>query len=116
MAAIDIGLYNENPILLNPFDIFVQEIDILFDTQPTEILGYPLCGIDWNNYVWDLNKSTQMISREVESIIYTYATYASKFRFTVGCEVLYGSKSDIILLTLDLWDSNDKQYKKTYKF
>lgn len=114
--SIDIGLYSDNLLLTRDFDIFVQEIDILFSTTPTEILGLPFCGVDWDSYVWDLTLSPNRISSDIKALISVYTTMSQKFKYDVNCEILFGSNSDIILLTLDLWDEEDTLYKKTYKF
>ena len=47
MNYIDISIEPDKKIINNKFDFILQEIGILFDTSPGEVLGEPLFGTDF---------------------------------------------------------------------
>ena len=61
---IDFSLTGE-PILNNDIALVLQQIDILFDTIPTEVLGYEDFGTKYHKFLFDLNISNEAIKYTV---------------------------------------------------
>jgi hypothetical protein len=55
---------SDNIIENDLFSMALQEIDIIFTTVNTELIGYPHYGCDFNDYLW-------MLTPAVNSL-YTY--------------------------------------------
>ena len=62
--AIDsrIFIYNEE-------DAALQELDILFNTENTELIGYPRYGTNFEQFLWNMNPRTIYI------LIYIFNLY-----------------------------------------
>ena len=57
----------------NEIDLLIQQIDMIFDTNPTEVFGENF-GSEFYNLLWDLKVSNKEVSEYTKSVIY------SKFR------------------------------------
>ena len=108
---IDFDL-NGSPILNNDISLVSQQIDILFDTIPTEVLGYEDFGTKYHKFLFDLNISN-------EAIKYTVLSDLNKldllgFQPYVEVHLLQGTEHDIALIEIDLI-RDEEHYQKIYK-
>ncbi len=108
---IDFDLKN-NPILNDDISLVLQQIDILFDTKPTEVLGYEKFGTNYDRFLFDLNISN-------EAIKYTVLSDLDKldllgFIPEVEVHLLQGTEHDIALVEIDL-TRDEEHYKQVYK-
>lgn len=104
---------DEKAVCLNQnADLIMQQIDILFDTTPKEVLGSPEFGSDYEQFIWDMTASENTIKNYIETSI-TNNIDLLGFRLEVMVEIYYGTRNDIILVAIVLQD-NDNIYKKIY--
>lgn len=111
---IDINLNNTSIILNNEIDIFIQEIEMQFDTRYTEILGYTEYGSDFENSLWDLNVSNSKIKKDVNNIL-NRCQLSEYFTWDINVNILNGTKGDIILVSINIYDNNHNKTTKNYK-
>lgn len=110
---IDFNLTNnENAILNNDIDLILQQIDILFDTTPNDVLGFEEYGSTYDHYLYDLKLS----QGELQSQVYSDIMGLELFGFSPYIEVylLQGTEQDIALIDIEL-KRDSEYYKKTYK-
>lgn len=112
---IDLALDNK-VILSNTMDAAVQELDILFNTTPTELLGDTSYGTNWYQFLWILNPSLEDIKNYVvEKISGTF--FVSKMEHTVSVSqddsTSYPQDAYIVAVTLKDNATNTTR-RKTY--
>ena len=113
---IDLSLDNK-VLVTDAMDAAVQELDILFNTTPTELLGYTSYGTNWYQFLWILNPSMEDIKNYVvEKLSGTY--FVSQMEHTVavtmGDESSYPDNSIIVSVSLKD-NATGKTRNKTYK-
>ena len=65
---IDIGLGNK-VVIIDPLDAAVQELDILFNTTPTELIGNPNYGMNFFQFLWQTTPSTSTLEKYINDKI-----------------------------------------------
>lgn len=119
----DLSLTNE-VFLDDKVDLALQELDILFNTEPTEMLGDPNYGVFFEQFLWDLNPRSSELKEYITKKIEDNTYYVKQFDYEVtvtendGTEnsenivgdILYDSNATYIV-TIDLY-SNTPQYKR----
>lgn len=93
-------------------DLVLQQIDILLGTDPHEVLGDPVYGSDCEKFIWDLTYTNGEIERYVSRLLEYWVDFLS-FDHSVKVDILKGTDSDIILVTIGLI-SDGYSYEKTY--
>jgi hypothetical protein len=100
------------PILNNDIALVLQQIDILFDTIPTEVLGYEDFGTKYHKFLFDLNISNEAIKYTVLSDLQSLDLLG--FEPEVEVHLLQGTEHDIALVEIDLY-RDEEHYQKVYK-
>lgn len=107
----------------------LQEIDMIFNTEYTEVLGDPGFGTNFEKYLWNLNPDVSGLKNYVEGLLKD-CYYVSKFPYTVDVEenspevvrnivatndVIYRDDSTYIII-IDLYgnDTNNSLAGKRY--
>lgn len=116
MTFTDISLDRDKKLINDKFDFILQEISILFDTAPGEVLGDPAFGTEFEDLIWDMNISNNEISSYIKDAIIYNTVSGNYFDINVNTNILYGSQNDIIIVSIEIRDpeSNDV-YNLTYK-
>jgi len=112
MIWTDLSLDKNKKLINEKFEFLLQEISILFDTNPGEVLGEHNFGTDFEKYIWDLNVSNAEISNYVKRVITTQTISGSLFDISVDTKILYGTQHDIILVTISIRDPETDQVQK----
>ena len=47
------------------FEAALQELDLIFNTENTELIGYPEYGTNWHQYLWQLTPSPEDLRKYV---------------------------------------------------
>ena len=68
---IDFNIDKGLPIKSNDIEMVLQQIDLLFDTIPTEVLGSEDFGTKYDTYLYDLNISASNLEQQVYSDLYS---------------------------------------------
>lgn len=108
---IDFDLYNE-PVQNDDVSLVMQQIDILFDTKPTEVLGEENFGTNYEKYLYDLNISNDAIKYSVLSDLNSLDLLG--FEPSVDVILLQGTEHDIALVEIYL-TRDDEHYHQVYK-
>lgn len=110
---IDLAL--DTRIFINStLDEAIQELDILFNTENTELIGYPEFGTNWYQFLWQLDPSPSDLQRYVyEKIADTY--FASQLNTKVDVYTTEDETNELIyIVSIEL--SNGVETKiKNYK-
>ena len=69
----DISINGNNLFVTDKIDAAIQELDLLFNTEPTELIGDVNYGTNWYNYLWSLTPmSNDLKSYITNKISQTY--------------------------------------------
>lgn len=109
---VDFNLKEGNPLENNDVNLLLQQIDILFDTTPGEVMGDMGFGTEYDHYMYSFNLDNKAMQEMVLDDLYKLDLLG----FTPTCDVYFleGTEQDIALIDITL-KRNDTEYKKTYK-
>lgn len=109
---MDFNIKDGKPLITNDVEIILQQIDLLFDTSPREILGDVTFGTEYDRYLYDLKVSNESL----KSRIYSDLSSIDMMGFTPTVEVymFQGTERDIALIDIEL-TKDYNTYRKTYK-
>lgn len=108
---IDFDL-NDSPIQNDDASLIMQQIDILFDTKPREVLGFEQFGTNYDKYLYDLKISNESLKYTILSDLRSLDLLG--FKPTVEVHLLQGTEHDIALIEIEL-TRDDEHYRQVYK-
>lgn len=108
---IDFDLYDK-PIQNDDISLIMQQIDILFDTKPREVLGSEQFGTNYEKYLFDLQLSNEALKYTVLNDLYSLDLLG--FTPDVEVHLLQGTEHDIALIEINL-TRDDEYYQQIYK-
>lgn len=108
---IDFDLTNY-PIQNDDLSLVLQQIDILFDTKPREVLGDEAFGTNYDKFLFDLNLSNEALRQAVVTDLRSLDLLG--FEADVNVHLLQGTEHDIALVEIIL-TRDDEQYQQIYK-
>lgn len=101
---IDISLESDI-FITNEVDAAVQELDMLFNTENTELIGYSDYGTNWWQYLWSLtpldSDLEQYVIRKIMDTI-----YVSRFNPIVTVKSEKGIENSIYYIKIELHTDN----------
>lgn len=109
---IDFNLNPGKPIINSEISLIFQQIDILFDTTPKEVLGFEDFGTQYDAYLYRLRLSASDIEQNVLSDLNTLELFG--YIPTVNAYLLQGTEQDIVIIQIELKRDNE-HYEKIYK-
>lgn len=109
---VDFSLNTDNVVAGSDADIILQEIDILFETHPKDVLGQEEFGTRYDKFLYDLQISTDAIQQTVLQDISDLELFG--YRPDVKVYLLEGILNDILLISITLTRGGET-YQKIYK-
>lgn len=114
---LDLAL-DDRVFINNTIDAAIQEIDILFNTTNTELLGDSDYGTNWMQFMWILNPSLSEMQTYIErKLSETY--FVSQLDYSVNVNLVNTSDTneDAFEVTVDLTDHTTKESgRRVYMF
>lgn len=111
MAQYDLQLFGGNLINDELVDAAIQELDILFGTEETELLGDYNYGVNFEQFLWQMNPSIGQVNSYVSEKILLYTNYCRQLNIEVNCEVQMGSLRDIYVVKITFKNSAGETIK-----
>lgn len=109
---IDFNLDAGSPVKNGDVALILQQIDLLFDTTPKEVLGDEWFGTRYDDYLYKLDISQESLRQTVLNDINSLVLF--DFTPTVTVHLLQGTEQDIALVEIVL-TRDDEHYEKVYK-
>lgn len=107
----------DNRILLtSKLDCALQELDMLFNTTNTELIGNTEYGTNFEQFLWQLTPSTQELKNYIyRKIKNTY--FLSQYEVTINIRTEAGTLRDIYYVEISLNTNSDDEeiVKKSQK-
>lgn len=95
-------------------DEAIQELDILFNTTSTELIGDTSYGSNFLKFLWALTPMEDSLKNYVLGLITGYTLYASSLRHEVNVEKYDDVNESVYAVEVILYDESDTPYSKTY--
>lgn len=87
MVIKDIAL-TDKMFIDDEFDIALQELDLLFGTTNTELIGDPAYGTSFEQFLWQLTPNKESLQQYIYEKIQTMCVFVMKYDYSIDIEVL----------------------------
>ena len=111
---IDFSLSNkltDDCIVSNKLIYVLQQVDLLFDTCPGEVLGNLSFGTNYDKYLYNLSVSNSTLENKILSDLNTLDLCG--FSPSVNVHIVEGTVRDIAIINIKL-TGDYEDYDKTY--
>lgn len=110
---LDLAL-DDRIFLDDPIDCALQELDLLFNTTNTELIGYIDYGTNFEQFLWKLTPTIEEVKTYIKTKLYdTY--FLKNYIVEINVEILNGNVRDIYYITIKIKDPNDKKNKESQR-
>lgn len=111
---VDFSMYQKSgSATLNlEVDLLIQQVDILFDTTPTEVLGDEQFGTRYDDYLYDTRLSADNLKTIVEQDLSEINLMG--WNYDVEVYLLQGTEQDIAIINIT-FTKGIETVQKTYK-
>ncbi len=111
---VDFSLYKKSATatINSEVDLLIQQIDMLFDTTPTEVLGDETFGTKYDEYLYDTRLSAENLKRIVEQDLSNINHMG--WNHEVEVHLLQGTEQDIALIQIS-FTKGIETVQKIYK-
>lgn len=101
-------------VLNNEFDAGLQELDLLFNTETTELINNPLFGTNFEQFLWQLTPSVNSLKQYInEKISETY--FLSKLNYNIDVNVYKGEIRMIYDVQIHISDNNGNNTTRKFQ-
>ena len=105
-------LLRDDIILTNVIDCAIQELEILFSTSNTELIGHPMFGVNFETFLWKLVPEEEKIKEYVLNKIYINTFYAKNLLLDITVVKIDNVADFTYAVSINLTDpSNNKTGK-----
>ena len=112
---IDLAL-DDRIFLDNPLDCALQEVDMILNTENTELLGDPQYGTDFEQFLWTLTHSVTSIEEYIKEKLTANSLFINKFKLYVHCDFLEGTYRSIYHVKIVLVDNDGNKGIREYQY
>jgi hypothetical protein len=110
---IDLAL-NESLFIYDPLDAAIQELDILFGTKNTELIGNPDYGTAFEYFLWQLTPNVDSVDSYIREKINTSTIFVRNMKYNLKVYYYTDVAENIYVVQITLYDSSNRKKDKTY--
>lgn len=110
---IDFNLHEGEDLINDATSYVLQQIEILFDTTPGDLLGDLDYGTRYENYLYELKLSEDQLKRAIENDLAEIDLCG--YEPNVQVFLSQGTERDIALIEINLVSPSGNTIKKAYK-
>ena len=111
---LDLSLDNKI-FVRNELDAGVQELDILLNTTPTELIGYPTFGTDFEQFLWQMTQSPNAVKKYIDEKIMD-TLFLRDLKVSTTVDVQKGEYRMIYDVQFFIADKNGNSAQRKYQF
>ena len=115
MIDLSLNNINNNIYIDNDLEEAIQELDILFNTENTELLGDIDLGVNLEQYLWILTPTIDSIKSYLNEKLMDLQ-YLQKFQYNLDVDYVGGDIKSEYRITIDIYLENKQKIKKEYIF
>ena len=105
--AIDSRIY-----LYDKLDLALQELDILFNTTNTELIGFPTFGTNFEQFLWQMNPAENQLKEYIEEKIVEETLILRECQYDITVERKEESTNVIYEVGIDIYEDENKDNKR----
>jgi hypothetical protein len=107
---LDLAL--DNKIFINDkLDAAIQELDLIFNTENTELIGYPQYGTNWLQFLWRLNPSGEDLKKYIYEKIQD-SFFLNQFNVDITVNILEDTVYECIYqVMIKISDGNEEKIR-----
>lgn len=106
---VDFNLQDGEPTINDDVSCLLQQIDILFDTTPGDLIGDLTYGTDYERFLYDLRLREDVLQQQMMTDICSIDLLG--WVPEVQVHLMMGTERDIALIQVDLTKDGDKRTK-----
>lgn len=111
---LDLSL--DNKIINTSYlDEAIQELDLMFNTECTELLGDTYYGMSIDQFLWSLTPMTEAFKDYINKKL-SGLFYLKYFNYNFDLQYLEDEYQSLYHLTIDIYIDNDRKIQKEYDF
>ena len=111
---IDLSL-DHRVILNSEFDAGLQELDLLFNTETTELINDPTFGTNFEQFLWQSTPSPESLKKYITEKI-NETLFLSRFNVSIDVDVYKGEIRMIYDVKINISDNVGNSLTKNYQF
>lgn len=104
---LDISL-NSDIFVKDKLDAAIQELDMIFNTENTELIGYPTYGTNWWTYLWELTSLESDLQKYIEDKI-AETFFLSQYITVVEVQFVRGTENSIYYVKITIKNNNGEE-------
>ncbi|MBD5230732.1 MAG: hypothetical protein HDS66_01075 [Bacteroidales bacterium] len=109
---VDFNLNEGGPVINDDYDCLIQQIDILFDTTPGDLIGDIEYGTDYERHLYDLKLTPDVLREHMLDDLRRLDLLG--FTPDVSVYLMQGTERDIAIIDVQLRRGSEN-YSKQYK-
>lgn len=110
---LDLGLF-EQPFIKSKLDMAIQELDILFNTTCTELIGRPDFGTNFLQFLWVLTPNVDSLKRYIEEKIEMNTLYLREFDYYLDVTFISDVSENIYVVKFYIETDTNNVIQKTF--
>ena len=111
---IDLAL-DGRVFIRSAIDEAVQELDLMFNTDLTELLGYPKYGTNFEQFSWRVNPEEEALRNYIINKI-SETIFLSQYKTDVDVSTDFGQYRLIYYVKIHIYDVDNTEITRTYEF
>lgn len=99
--VIDLALDNKI-FVSDKLNAALQELDMLFNTTNTELIGHPKYGTNFESFLWQMTPSPNALKSYIEDKIKNFTLFCQEYDIVVEVEIVPGEYRSIYNVVIAL--------------
>jgi len=97
-------------------DCALQEIDLLLNTENTELIGYPQFGTEFESFLWTLTPTTAEIEKYIKDKLDNNTFFLHNFDYYVKATYMEGEYRSIYYVKIILTKDDEVVGSREYQY
>lgn len=98
---LDLSLTNDL-VVEDSLSAAIQELDILMGTERTQLIGNPKFGLNMEQFLWDLQPSTDQIKDHIRDQIEGNTFWLKQFSYDIDIQATAGTERTIYIVYINI--------------
>lgn len=107
--AIDSRIY-----LNDPLDLALQELDILFNTQNTELIGFSDFGTFFEQFLWQFNPSPNDLEKYITDKINSETLFLKNYNVIINVDTDINIGKEQYIVNIKIEDNSGNSREREY--
>lgn len=110
---IDIALFKQGTINTE-IELALQELDILFNTNNTEMIGYPEYGTNFLQFLWALSPNINILEQYIDEKIQTQTYYLRNTHYYIDVSYVTAVNENVYVVSISVVDDSGEKHQRLF--